>query len=237
MKLVIIAAGEGSRARSVSSGKPKTLLPVKGKPLIRHLVENAVSVGIHDIVVVTGYHHDELEKYLEESIKTSAIETVYNPRWDLANGVSVLAAEAFIPLDDPFILSMSDHYYEAAFLEKVVQSDLGEDQSQVALDFKIDQIFDLEDAMKVTVDPENRTKITAMSKDLDQFDAVDCGVFKCHPDFFTALESARQLGRCSLSDACNLLIQNGKMGGIDIGESFWLDLDTPAAWNHLTQRG
>jgi len=32
-----------------------------------------------------------------------------------------------------------------------------------------------------------------------------------------------------LADGCNLLISEGKMGGVDIGNLFWMDVDTPEA--------
>ena len=37
----------------------------------------------------------------------------------------------------------------------------------------------------------------------------------------------------SLSDACNVLINDEKMGGVDIGEEFWLDVDTPESVQYL----
>jgi hypothetical protein len=36
-----------------------------------------------------------------------------------------------------------------------------------------------------------------------------------------------------LADGCNLLINDGRMGGIDIGDSFWMDVDTPEAFEFL----
>ena len=44
MKLIIIAAGQGSRIRSVTDGIPKTLLKLKGKSLLDRVLENAVTV-------------------------------------------------------------------------------------------------------------------------------------------------------------------------------------------------
>ena len=52
MKLVIIAAGRGSRLSSISKGIPKILIEVFNQTLLEHLIENCVSVGISDIVIV-----------------------------------------------------------------------------------------------------------------------------------------------------------------------------------------
>jgi choline kinase len=88
--------------------------------------------------------------------------------------------------------------------------------------------------MKVSVSENNRTKITSMSKSLKLFNAIDCGVFKCNYQFFDALEKARKKGGCGLSDGCNVLISEGKMGGVDIGDSFWMDVDTPESIEKLS---
>ena len=87
--------------------------------------------------------------------------------------------------------------------------------------------------MKVSVDNIINTKIAGMSKTLSEFDAIDCGVFKCKFNFFNALEAANESGNCSLADGCNLLIAKNRMGGVDIGNSFWMDVDTPEAFEAL----
>ena len=72
-----------------------------------------------------------------------------------------------------------------------------------------------------------------MDKKLLSYDAIDCGVFKCKYKFFQSLNIAKDKMKGSLSDACNVLINDEKMGGIDIGEEFWLDVDTPESVKYL----
>ena len=55
----------------------------------------------------------------------------------------------------------------------------------------------------------------------------------CNFSFFNALEAANELGNCSLADGCNLFITEHRMGGVDIGDSFWMDVDTPDAFEAL----
>ena len=73
------------------------------------------------------------------------------------------------------------------------------------------------------------------SKDLLEYNAVDCGIFKCKYEFFTILQEAKDSGKYSLSDACNILINNQDLGGVNIGDSVWLDIDTPEALNYLNE--
>ena len=62
---LILAAGYGSRIADVTD-QPKSLLNVNGKPLMDWHFEAWKSVGIRNVVVVTGYKRDVLESYLSK---------------------------------------------------------------------------------------------------------------------------------------------------------------------------
>jgi UTP--glucose-1-phosphate uridylyltransferase len=78
-KAVIPAAGLGTRFLPATKASPKEMLPLVDKPAIQYVVEEAVSVGITDILIITGRgkrtiedHFDrsfELEYYLQQSGK------------------------------------------------------------------------------------------------------------------------------------------------------------------------
>ena len=113
-------------------------------------------------------------------------------------------------------------------------SDLTNTSVNVGADYKTDTIHDPDDAMKLIID-KNSNIISEMSKDLLEYNAVDCGIFKCKYEFFTILQEAKDSGKYSLSDACNILINNQDLGGVNIGDSVWLDIDTPEALNYLNE--
>ena len=233
MKLVIIAAGEGSRLRTVTDGIHKTLLKLNEKTILERIIENACFAEIDHFVIITGYRHEYLEVYINSLDLGVKIDFIYNPEWDKANGISVLMSKPLIQTGESFMISMSDHIYDADLFSSIAQSDLGEFSAIVGLDFRTDQVYDIDDAMKVTVTKGNFIKVTAMSKVLSDFDAIDCGVFKCSYQFFNALEKAQRQGNFSLADGCKELISKGAMGGVDIGNSFWMDVDTPESLEEL----
>jgi len=233
LKLVIIAAGQGKRIRSITEDLPKTLLKINGRTLLETLLENCLYVGISDVVVVTGYQTKAIEGFINNLRMDLNIQTVYNPDWNLENGMSILAAKDTISAHETFIVSMSDHFYGPDLLEQVMKINLGNNTACVALDFNKDDIFDIDDGMKISVEKNNKEKITKMSKTLDNYDAIDCGVFKFKYSFFSTLDNARKTGKFSISEACQMLIKIGEMGGINIGNSFWLDIDTPEAVHYL----
>jgi 1L-myo-inositol 1-phosphate cytidylyltransferase len=71
-----------------------------------------------------------------------------------------------------------------------------------------------------------RNKVTAISKDLRRYDAIDTGLFICPVEFFDYLEQSRRNGDCSLADGVRLMARDDKVRAIDIGPSWWQDIDT-----------
>src|SRR5260370_37982060 len=64
-KAVIAAAGFGTRFLPQTKAMPKEMLPLVDKPIIQHIVEELVSAGITDIVIVTGYHKRTIEDHFD----------------------------------------------------------------------------------------------------------------------------------------------------------------------------
>ena len=130
------------------------------------------------------------------------------------------------------MISMSDHYYNSDLLIKIMESELSNTIVNVGSDYKTDAIHDPDDAMKLIIDKDSEI-VSAMSKDLRKYNAVDCGLFKCKYEFFSILEETKSNGNYSLSDACNILINNQDLGGVNIDDSVWLDIDTPEALDYI----
>lgn len=234
MKLVIIAAGLGSRLSSVSDDTPKLLIPVLGEPLIDRLLLNCIEANIENIVVVTGFNNHIIEDHLKTIKIPIKIEIAYNPDWKLANGVSVLSAKKHIPSGEDFMISMSDHYYKSDILKIIKNKSDKNAIASVGADYKIDEIHDIDDGMKLQID-EKSNLIHAMSKTLSKYNAIDCGIFKCKYEFFDYLIKAQEKNECSLSDACNLLMDKNLMGSVDIKNYPWIDIDTPEALDFINQ--
>ena len=228
MKLVIIAAGRGSRLKSETKNNPKALTVINGHTIIDIILNNCVLNEINDIVIITGYDKTSIRSYLDGKWNNLNIDYMYNDEWNLDNGISVLKAKSAIGENDEFMVSMSDHLYFADMMKKVKESSLSNRVVNVGLDFNINDIFDIDDGMKVFAQPDTMM-VKSMSKNLKDYNAIDVGLFKCSYHFFSFLENLNKNGSCSLSAGCNELIDQELLGGVDIRESFWLDIDTPEA--------
>ena len=230
MKLVIIAAGQGSRLRA-KTDKPKTLTKIHGATIIDTLLNNCKKNRISEILIVTGYNSNSIKEYLHSRCHDLNIRYIHNDEWRLENGISVLKARPYIEHNEEFLISMSDHLYFSDSLEIVMNSQLNNKLVNVGLDLNTESIFDIEDGMKVQVNTEN-FMISKMSKNLRNYNAIDIGLFKCKYDFFHYLNRTYKENHCSLSSGCNALIEDGLLGGVDIDNRFWLDIDTPEALHY-----
>jgi len=68
-KVIIPAAGLGTRFLPQTKAMPKEMLPVVDKPVIQYVVEEAVSSGIKDIVIITGWHKRAIEDHFDRSLE------------------------------------------------------------------------------------------------------------------------------------------------------------------------
>jgi choline kinase len=222
---LILAAGNGSRIASLSGGMPKPLVPLCGVPLLEHVILSSQQAGISRFVIVVGYRADLIRRWFAaQSLGNISVTWIENLEYHKANGVSALAAKE--ELHDPFLLLMSDHLFEPKTAKALLHEPLSDDEVILAVDYKIDRVFDLDDATKVQC---NGNHIVGIGKDLACYNALDTGMFLCSPSLFQRLESAKKDGNCSLSDGMRQLGREQKLHAFDIGDAHWQDVDTPEA--------
>ncbi|EFO78914.1 nucleotidyl transferase [Oscillochloris trichoides DG-6] len=66
MRVLILTAGLGTRLRPHTYSKPKPLLSVAGKPVLAHIIDDLLDVQIDELICVTGYLGDQIERYVRE---------------------------------------------------------------------------------------------------------------------------------------------------------------------------
>ena len=220
---LILMAGSGSRLRAASPSVIKPLVPILGRPLISYTLEALLRAGIKNVYTVIGFEGEAVSQAVEQLVLPGlSLRFIENPYWQKQNGISVLAAAPF--LANPFVLTMSDHLFDQAIIDRLIAHS-APDQLNLAVDRKLDSIFDRDDAMKVQTSGE---QIVALGKHLREFDAIDTGIFVCPPEIFVHLEraSARADGDCSLADGVRSMAAEGRARVVDIGDAWWQDVDT-----------
>ena len=227
---LVLAAGFGSRlAGAVPETALKPLTPVAGTPLLVRTLRSLERAGCTRAVVVLGHGAEATRAGIAAAYTGPlALAFVVNPRYDLANGVSVLAARPH--LDGPFVLTMADHVVGDEVMDLARGHVPEPGGATLLVDYKLDTIFDMDDATKVRVEDG---RVVAIGKDLAGFNAVDTGVFVCTDGLLDALEAVyHERGDASLSDGVRRLAAAGRMAALDVGDGFWQDVDTPAMLAH-----
>ena len=231
---VILMAGEGSRLRGSDSTFLKPFVPVLGRPLISYALDTLIRAGITSVNFVVGYESgrmiEQVKQLIPSGLSASFIE---NRDWQKQNGISLLAAAGH--LSKAFLLTMSDHLFDAAVVDRLLDS-FDSDFLNIGVDQKLDSIFDLEDAMKVLT---RGNRVTDIGKQLRDYDAIEIGMFVSPLEIFDYLDRATtRSGRndCSLADGVRLMAGNDKVRAIDIGDGWWQDVDTPSMLRHAERK-
>ena len=212
---VILMAGEGSRLRGSDKTILKPFVPVLGRPLISYTLDALVRASIKTVNFVVGYESERVTAQLKQLIPCGlSASFIENPDWQKQNGVSVLAAAHRVR--SPFLLAMSDHLFDNTIVDRLIESS-DPDLLNVAVDRKLESIFDLEDAMKIRT---RGNKVIGIGKGLRDYDAIDIGLFVCSLEIFDYLERAKSDIRgsdCSLADGVRMMAADDKVRAIDIG--------------------
>jgi len=126
-KAVLPAAGLGTRFLPATKASPKEMLPIVDKPMIQYAVEEALSCGINEFIIITGKHKRTIEDHfdsafeLEENLKKKGkidlleqimilnhVDFAYiRQRLPLGLGHAILCAMPFVK-DEPFAVLLSD---------------------------------------------------------------------------------------------------------------------------------
>jgi molybdenum cofactor cytidylyltransferase len=97
---IVLAAGLSRRM-----GRPKLLLELKGRPVIRHAVERVIAAGIHPVLVVTGAEHDAVAR----ALAGLEVQLAVNPTPESGQGSSVGVGVSALPAGtDAVLIALGD---------------------------------------------------------------------------------------------------------------------------------
>ncbi len=186
MKAVILAAGTASRLRPLTASTPKCLLKVNGKTLLERTLDNFISNGITDFLIVTGYLQDMIRDFVAQNYPNLNVKFLCNKDYATTNNIySLFLAEDFACGND-FILSDSDILFSKDIIAALLadknpdvlamnRHELGEEEIKIISDsdrnvLEISKVCSIENAVGESVGLEKMSAnySAALYKELHQ---------------------------------------------------------------------
>ena len=104
--LMILAAGYGKRMRNLTDSKPKPLLKINNKELLRHNIDFFLNIGCKKIVINTHYLHKQIKNFIKKYYPGKNIQIIHekvllNTGGGIKNALNLLG-------DNNFLVSNAD---------------------------------------------------------------------------------------------------------------------------------
>lgn len=102
-KVIIPAAGLGTRFLPATKAQPKEMLPIFDKPAIQYVVEEAVAAGVTEVIVITGRNKQAIENHFDKSLELESFLRKHSQKQLLrqVQGISELANLIYIRQKEP----------------------------------------------------------------------------------------------------------------------------------------
>lgn len=120
MNAIILAAGMGKRLKNLTANNTKCMVKVNGVTLIERMLQQLDTLGLSEIIIVTGYEGQKLKDFIGTLDVSTPIAYVDNPIYDKTNNIYSLAlAKEYLKKDDALLLE-SDLIFDDRVLQDLV---------------------------------------------------------------------------------------------------------------------
>jgi bifunctional UDP-N-acetylglucosamine pyrophosphorylase/glucosamine-1-phosphate N-acetyltransferase len=232
-KVVISAAGQGTRMLELSKDKSKHLISVENRPFLAYLMTNLVSAGYEDIILVVGFKKELMEEFKNEFINSSK---------DYEK-IKIQIADQYE------ILGPKEKEYGTACPVKCVKEIVGKENFIYVYG---DNLFSVADLKSMNIDDEfcyiaglkqeHPEKYGVLIEDGDDFleeiiekpkefvgDLINAGLYKFNHEVFDKISEVKKSprGEYEITDVISLLAKERRVKIKKI-KDYWHDFGNPA---------
>ena len=235
MKAVILAAGQGTRIRSVHGEHPKCLIEVDNTTILDHQLEALSMAGINDVAIVVGYEKEQIISHVMNN-KLSHIRRIHfieNTAFAITNNIYSLWLALEWLRGDSFIVLNADVIFDADIIDDAVR-----------LNAPISMIVDplwRDETMKVIIHGD---RVMQMSKKIsrERFSGTYIGITifarAIQARFFHKMSMLISAGR--VNEFFNIAVQELVDEGVHVGYTStdglaWAEIDDPTDLNFAKQ--
>lgn len=227
MKAVILAAGQGTRIRSVHGEHPKCLIEVDDSTILDRQLEALSMAGINEVAIVVGYEKEQVVAHVisRERRYNQRIHFIENPAFALTNNIYSLWLAIDWLRGDSFVVLNADVIFDPGILENAVHPD-------APISMIVDPLWRNE-TMKVVIEGD---RVTRMSKKIpeEEFSGTYIGITvfskSMQERFLRRLNDFISAGR--VNDFFNVAVQELADEGVHVGYTSteglaWAEIDDP----------
>jgi choline kinase len=226
MKAVILAAGKGTRIRSVHGEHPKCLIEVDHTTILDHQLDALSMVGINDVVIVVGYEKEQIIAHVNaRTLLSPRIRFIENPAFAITNNIYSLWLALEWVRGDSFIVLNADVIFNPEILDVAVRP-------YAPISMIVDPLW-RDETMKVVILDDH---VIRMSKNIsrEEFSGTYIGITvfsKAIQDrFFHKMEDVIAGGR--VNEFFNVAVQELANEGVPVGYTGtdglpWAEIDDP----------
>jgi len=102
---IILAGGKGERLRPLTNDRPKSMVPLAGKPILEYQVDWLREGGVTDIVVACGHLHEAIEDYFGDGSRWGMHMRYSVEDQPLGRGGALKLAYRQVPAEEPFAIA------------------------------------------------------------------------------------------------------------------------------------
>jgi bifunctional UDP-N-acetylglucosamine pyrophosphorylase/glucosamine-1-phosphate N-acetyltransferase len=210
LSCVILAAGEGTRMKPISLKVPKALSPIIDKPIIEHILDRYIELGISHFVMVVKSKDDPIKEYFNQNNIKGDLKFAYQTE-ALGSGHALHMAEDFIK-SDSFFVTACDNMVSFSHLADMLQK-FQSVAAEAVLSLQHEPIENLYARSNVGLEGSRVMKIIEKpTKDEILSDVMCLPIYLCRKNIFSYLKrlpkSAR--GEYELPQAFQMMIDEGK---------------------------
>ncbi|MDC8450361.1 MAG: phosphocholine cytidylyltransferase family protein [Nitrospira sp.] len=223
MKAVILAAGVGKRLWEVTQHRPKCLIEIGGRSLLRRSLESLVSVGIRRAEIVVGYKQEMIRTAVAQDACGVTVTFLVNEQFHRGSISSLWIAQT--AFDDDTIVMDADVLFHPEILRRLVSSS---SENALLMDETVKQTG--EECMVVVAGG----RVVALTKNMpEQYDFAGEGIGFLRvrhadtPRIVSSLRGYIDRGKWDMEyeDALLQYFQDVRVGYERIGGLPWIEID------------
>ncbi len=223
-KVVIAAAGQGTRMKHLTKNKSKHLITVREKPFLGYLMDNLIKAGYQDIILVVGFKADLMQQFLDKNGYKATIVNQFDilgpKEKEYGTLCPVKCVKDLVGKED-FLVVYGDNLYSVEDLKSFHDSN---GYSCVA--GRIEEEYPERYGVLI---PDNGFLKEIIEKPKEYVgNLVNTGLYKFTSEVFDKIPQVKlsSRGEYELTDAITLLAKEGKVKVKRI-KDYWMDFGSP----------